>query len=176
MKPLRQAMLLIALAAGAVHAQAPAPPATQSQMTPQQIQEAIQRQMQVMAALFDVRDSKLGFEETVTTLRVAAEKRGWIVEKVEDVQAAMKVQGAKDAPRMKVIFACPKDANAQLNHASQGKLPPLPCRLTVFENKEGKTQVMRMNTGNLAKAVQGEAAKVLAQIASEEEAVLKTIQ
>jgi hypothetical protein len=122
-------MFLIAIAAGAVHAQAPAPPGAQSQMTPQQIQEAIQRQMQVMAALFDVRDSKLGFEETVTTLRAAAEKRGWAVEKVEDVQAAMKAQGAKDAPRMKVIFACPKDANDQLNRASGGKLPPLPCRL-----------------------------------------------
>lgn len=176
MKPLRQAILVIAIAAGAAQAQPPAQPAAQPQMTPQQMQEAMQRQMQMMAALFDVKDSKLGFEETVTTLRAAAEKRGWAVEKVEDVQAAMKAQGAKDAPRMKVIFACPKDANDQLNRASGGKLPPLPCRLTVFETKEGKTQVMRMNTGNLARAVQGEAAKVLAQVASEEEAVLKAIQ
>lgn len=176
MKPLRQAILVIAIAAGTAHAQAPAQPAVQPQMTPQQVQEAMQRQMQMMAALFDVRESRLGFEETVTALRAAAEKRSWAVERVEDVQAAMKAQGAKDAPRMKVIFACPKGANDQLNRASGGKLPPLPCRLTVFETKEGKIQVMRMNTGNLAKAVQGEAAKVLAQLASEEEAVLKAIQ
>ncbi|MCS6785448.1 MAG: DUF302 domain-containing protein [Thiobacillaceae bacterium] len=164
---------LIALAALTVtlsHAQAPA------QMTPQQMQEALQRQMQVMAAMFDLRESRLGFEETVSALRTAAERRGWTVERVEDVQAAMRAQGAKDAPRMKVIFACPKDANERLAKAAEGKLPPLPCRITVFENKDGKVQVMRMHTGNVAKAVQGEAAKVLAQVATEEEAVLKAIQ
>lgn len=170
------AILVLAIAAVAAQAQPPAQSAAQPQPTPQQMQEAMQRQMQMLAALFDVRDSRLGFEETVSALRTAAEKRGWVVEKVEDIQATMKAQGAKDAPRMKVIFACPKDANEQLNRASQGKLPPLPCRLTVFENKEGKTQVMRMNTGNMARAVQGDAAKVLAQVASEEEAVLKAIQ
>lgn len=175
MHTLRKATLLLAIAAGTAHAQAPAQPA-QPQLTPQQMQEAMQRQMQMMAALFDVRDSKLGFEETVAALRTAAERRGWVVERVEDIQAAMKAQGAKDAPRMKVLFACPKEANEQLHRASGGKLPPLPCRLTVFESKEGKTQVMRMNTSNLAKAVQGEASKVLAQVAGEEEAVLKSIQ
>lgn len=172
MRPLHFAVLIIAIAAGTAQAQ----PATQPQMTPQQMQEAMLRQIQVMAALFDVKDSKFGFEETVAALRAAAEKRGWAVERIEDVQAAMKAQGAKDAPRMKVIFTCPRDANDQLHRASGGKLPPLPCRLTVFETKEGKIQVMRMNTGNLAKVVQGEAAKVLAQIASEEEVVLKAIQ
>lgn len=76
---------------------------------------------------------------------------------------------------MKVIAACPKQANEQLAKASQGKTPPLPCRVTVFEAKDGKVQIMRLNTGLLAKGMQGETAKVLAQVAAEEEALLQGI-
>jgi len=170
---MRKALILAGLLACTAHAQPPALPAA-PQMT-QQMQEAMMRQMQMMAIMFDLRTSKLGFEETVAAIRAAAEKRGWKVDQVHDVQAAMKAEGAKDAPRMKVVAACPKDANEQLAMASQGKAPPLPCRLTVFEAKDGKIQVMRLNTGMLAKGLQGDAAKVMAQIAGEEEAVLQGV-
>ncbi len=175
MSLLRNVLILAVLAAGAAHAQGPTQPAAAPQMTPQQMQEAMLRQMQMMAAMFDLKTSRLGFEETVTAIRNAAEKRGWKVGEVHDVQAAMKAEGAKNAPRMKVIAACPKDANEQLAKASQGKAPPLPCRVTVFEAKDGKIQVMRLNTGLLAKGTQGDTARVLAQVAAEEEAVLAGI-
>lgn len=167
--------ILAGVLAGIAHAQGPAQPAAAPQMTQQQMQEAMLRQMQMMAAMFDLKTSKLGFEETVAAIRAAAEKRGWKVDQVHDVQAAMQAEGAKDAPRMKVIATCPKDANEQLAKASEGKAPPLPCRVTVFEGKDGKVQVMRLNTGMLAKGMQGDTAKVLAKVASEEEAVLQGI-
>lgn len=175
MSRMRYVLILAGLMSSVAHAQGPAQPAAAPQMTQQQMQEAMMRQMQMMAAMFDLKTSKLGFEETVAAIRAAAEKRGWKVEQVHDVQAAMKAEGAKDAPRMKVIAACPKDANEQLAKASQGKAPPLPCRVTVFEAKDGKIQVMRLNTGMLAKGTQGDTAKVLAQVAGEEEAVLQGI-
>ena len=171
----RYVLILAGLLACVAHAQGPAQPAAAPQLTQQQMQEAMMRQMQMMAVMFDLKTSKLGFEETVAAIRTAAEKRGWKVDQVHDVQAAMKAEGAKDAPRMKVIVTCPKDANEQLAKASQGKAPPLPCRVTVFEAKDGKVQVMRLNTGMLAKAMQGESAKVLAQVAGEEEAVMQGI-
>ncbi len=175
MKTLRNCLPLIFFSAVSAYAQTqpltpPVPP-----FGLQQVQEAMLRQMQLMATLFDLQTSKLGFEETVTAIRSAAEKRGWKVGEVHDVQAAMKAEGVKDAPRLKVISACPKDANEQLAKASQGKTPPLPCRMTVFETKDGKVQIMRLNTGILAKGMQGEAAKVLAQVAAEEEAVLQGV-
>jgi uncharacterized protein (DUF302 family) len=175
MNRLRSVLILSILVGTAAHAQGPAQPAATPQMTQQQMQEAMLRQMQMMAVMFDLKTSRLGFEETVSAIRGAAEKRGWKVDQVHDVQAAMKAEGVKDAPRMKVIATCPKDANEQLAKASQGKAPPLPCRVTVFEAKDGKIQVMRLNTGMLAKGTQGETAKVLAQIAAEEEAVLQGI-
>ncbi len=172
MNPKRTIQILAVLMAGAAHAQGPTQPVPAPQMTQQQMQEAMLRQLQMMAAMFDLKTSRLGFEETVVAIRSAAEKRGWKVDQVHDVQAAMRAEGAREAPRMKVIAACPKDANEQLARASQGKAPPLPCRITVFEAKDGKIQVMRLNTGMLAKGMQGDTAKVLAQIAAEEEAVL----
>lgn len=175
MNPMRNVLILAGLLAGVAHAQGPVQPAATPQLTQQQMQQAMLQQMQMMAAMFDLKTSKLGFEETVAAIRAAAEKRGWKVDQVHDVQAAMKAEGAKDAPRMKVIAACPRGANEQLAKASQGKAPPLPCRVTVFEAKDGKIQVLRLNTGMLAKATQGDTSRVLAQIAAEEEAVLQGI-
>lgn len=172
---MRYILTLTLLLIPAAYAQPQAIPTAAPQLNPQQMQQAMLRQLQVMATMFDLKTSKLGFEETVTAIRSAAEKRGWKVGEVHDVQAAMKAEGVKDAPCLKVISACPRDANEQLAKASQGKAPPLPCRMTVFETKDGKVQIMRLNTGLFAKGMQGEAAKVLAQVAAEEEAVLQGI-
>lgn len=166
--------LAAALLAVNVQAQGPAQ-APARQPTPEQMQQAMLLQMQMMAAMFDVKAARQGFEETVAAILASAGKRGWKVDPVQDVQAAMKAGGAKDAPRMKVIPACPAGANDRLAKASQGKVPPLPCRITVFEGKDGKIQVMHFNTGLFAKGMQGEAAKVMAELAQEEEAMLKGI-
>lgn len=148
------------------------------QPTPEQIrqmQQMMAQQMQMMAALFDYRRARLGFDETVAAIVNEATKRGWLAPQVFDMQAEMKKAGAAQAKRMKVVSTCPKDANERLAQASANKLPPLPCRITVFEGRDGKTYLTRMNTGLIAKGLQGEAAKVMADIASEEEAMLKDI-
>ncbi len=145
------------------------------QPTQEQVQAAMMRQMQMMAIMFDYRKSKLGFDDTVASISSTAAKRGWQSGQVHDIQAAMKQQGASDTKRMKVLGICPKDANERLAHVSQGKLPPLPCRVTVFEAKDGKTYVVRMNTALLARGLKDEPAKVMGEIAAEEMAMLKDI-
>jgi uncharacterized protein (DUF302 family) len=157
------------LATGAM-AQNPMPQPSQEQM-----QAAMMRQMQMMAVMFDYRKSKLGFEDTVNAVASAAARRGWQVGQVHDMQAAMKQGGVSDAKRMKVLATCPKDANERLARVSQGKLPPLPCRITVFEGKDGKAYVVRMNTAFLAHGLKDEPAKVMGEIAAEEMAMLKDI-
>ncbi len=154
--------------AGLAAAQGPQP-------TQEQVQAAMMRQMQMMAIMFDYRKSRLGFDETLAAITSTAAKRGWHNGQVHDIQAAMKQQGATDAKRMKVLGICPKDANERLAHASQGKLPPLPCRVTIFEAKDGKTYVVRMNTALLARGLKDEPAKVMSEIAAEEMAMLKDI-
>ena len=149
--------------------------AAQQAPSPEQAQAAMARQMQMMAIMFDYRKSKLGFDETVSALTAAAARRGWQGGAAQDVQAAMKQSGATDSKRMKVLPTCPRDANERLARASGGKLPPLPCRMTVFEAKDGKAYVVRMNTAMLARGLKDEPARVMAEIAAEEMAVLKDI-
>lgn len=173
-------LLAAALTSTGALAQQPAAPA---QPTPEQMkqmqammQAQMQQQMQMMAVMFDVRPSRLGYEETVNAVKAGADKRGWTVGEVQDMQAKMREAGMKDAKRMKIIPTCPAKANERVAKAGGGKAPPLPCRVTVFEGKDGKTMLVRMNTANMAKLVQDPAvAKVLAEIGAEEESVYKDI-
>lgn len=146
-----------------------------AQPSKEQVQAAMMRQMQMMAIMFDYRKSRLGFDETVSAIGAAATKHGWGVSQVHDLQGPMAQAGASDSKRMKVIATCPKSANERLAKVSGGKLPPLPCRITVFEAKDGKAYVVRMNTALLARTLKDEPAKVMNDIANEEFAALKDI-
>jgi uncharacterized protein (DUF302 family) len=83
--------------------------------------------------------------------------------------------GVKDAKPMKVLHGCPAGANDKVAKAGQGKVPPLPCRYTVYDDKDGKARIIKLNTSLIAKASQGEVAKVIAEVAAEEDALLQGI-
>ena len=175
MKRLAQFLAPLALLAGvSLFAQAQAPAPTREQAMQMQ-QMMMAQQMQMMAAIYDLRKSRLGFEETVTAIKVGAEKRGWKLGDVVDMQAEMRKAGAKEARRMKVVNLCPAGANERVAKASGGKAPPLPCRATVFEGSDGKINVVRMNLHTLAKGMQGDLSKVLAELATEEDALYKGV-
>ncbi len=148
---------------------------TPPQLTQEQAQRLMARQMQMMASMFDYRRSRLDFDTTITALVTAAEKQGWKKNQVHDAQAAMKQAGVADSKRVKVVLICPPAFNDKLAKASQGKLPPHPCRFTVFEGRDGKTYVVKMNSTLFAQGLQGEAGKLLSEIAADEEAILKGI-
>ncbi len=169
---MKKLAFLFLLAWGSVvHAQQPAAALTPEQA--KQMQEAMARQMQMMSVMFDLRKSRLGFEETVNAIRAGAQKRGWKLGETQDMGAAMKEAGAKDAKRMKVVSLCPAGANEKIAKAGGDKTPPLPCRATVFDGKDGKVYIMRMNLANMAKTLQGDLAKAMAEVAAEEEALYK---
>ncbi len=153
----------------------PALAQTPAQPTPEQMQKAMLQQAQLMSVMFDLRKSKLGFEETVNAIKTGAEKRGWKVGAVQDMQAQMKAAGATEVKRMKVIHLCPAGANEKIAKAGGGKAPPLPCRATVFDGKDGQLYVVRMNLTNLAKTLPGDLAKAMAELGAEEEALYKAI-
>lgn len=167
--------LLAANVAGTTLAQGPQAP----RMTPEQAQQAMMQQqmlqMQLMSVMFDLRKSRHGFDETVNRIRDGATRRGWQIGEIKDVQSAMREAGAKDAKRMKVISLCPAGANDRVSKAGDGKAPPLPCRVTVFEGKDGTVHLVRMNVSNVARAMQGDLARTLAEIGAEEDALYKDI-
>lgn len=168
--------LVSAFLSTAALAQQPAAPAQPSPEQIKQMQAMMQRQMQMMAVMFDVRASKLGYDETIKAVKSGAAKRGWTVGDAQDMQAQMQKSGMKDAKRMTVIPTCPAQANDKVAKASDGKAPTLPCRATVFEGKDGKIYLVRMNTANMAKLMQDpKVAKAMADVGAEEEALYKEI-
>lgn len=142
-------------------------------------QAARVRQAILMSAMFDLRKSRLGFEETVAAIRFSAERRGWRVGPTQDAQSTMNQAGIKDAPRIKVVPTCPPNANQKLLTASQSlnqPIPPLPCRITVLVDRDKQVQVVKMNTNHLARAAKNDhLARIMGEIAAEEEAMLKGI-
>lgn len=167
--------LALTLSFGAL-AQQPGAPAQPTAEQMRQMQAAMQRQMQMMAVMFDVRPSRQGYEETVRALRSGASRRGWAVGEALDMHAQMQRAGMKDARRMTVIPVCPPQANERLARASGGKAPPLPCRATVFEGQDGKIYLVRMNTANMAKLVNDAAtARVLNEIGTEEDELYRPL-
>lgn len=164
--------LLMACGLGAHAQQQPVRPTPEQA---QQMQAAMARQMQMMSVMFDLRKSRLGFDETVNAIRVGAQKRGWKLGETQDMGAAMREAGAKDAKRMKVISLCPAGANEKVSKAGGGKTPPLPCRATVFDGKDGKIYLMRMNLANMSKTLPGDLGKAMAEVAAEEDALYKDI-
>jgi uncharacterized protein (DUF302 family) len=169
--------LTVALAIACAVALTPVHAATEP--TPEQVQAARVRQAMLMSAMFDLRKSRMGFDETVAAIRFSAERRGWRVGPTQDASAAMTQAGVKDAPRIKVIPTCPPEANQRLASVTiaQGKpVPPLPCRITVLVDKDKQVQIVKINTAHLARAAKGDAlARVMGEIAAEEEAMLKGI-
>lgn len=166
-------LLILLLAGLALAAQAETPAPSKEQIA--QMQQKMAQQMQLMAAMYDLRKSRLGFDDTVTAIRSAGEKRGWKVGDVVDMQEQMRRAGAKDAKCMKVVNLCPVGANERVAKASAGKAPPLPCRATVFEGADGKANVVRLNLQTLSKGMQGDLSKVLGELAAEEDALYKGI-
>ena len=161
------AFALLACCSLSALAQAPQP--SKEQMR----QMMMAQQMQMMATMYDLRKSRLGFEETVAAIKAGAEKRGWKLGEVIDMQAEMRKAGSKDARRMKVLNLCPVGANERVIKASGGKAPALPCRATVFEGSDGKINVVRLNLHTLAKGMQGDLSRVLGELAAEEDALYK---
>lgn len=162
----------LALFAVSIPALAASPKEVEASM--QQMQQA---QAKIMQAMMLEKQSKLGFNETVDSLKKAAEARGWKVTGVLDAQEAMLKGGHKDAKPMKIMGMChPGLAEAVLRAQQQAKMPPaLTCRYSVYEGLDGKIYVMRFNTSLMAGMAQGEVATALTNLAREEDALMSTV-
>jgi uncharacterized protein (DUF302 family) len=170
MKPLRFLVPVFALAIGTAHAASP-------QDVQTSMQEMQQAQAKLMQDMMLEKPSKYGVNETVETLKKAAEARGWKIAGVFDAQEMLKKAGHADAKPMKIIGMCqPALAEAVLVAQQKAQVPPtLTCRYSVFENKDGKVYVMRFNTSLMAQMSQGEVAAALVNLAREEDALMASV-
>ncbi|HLN21871.1 MAG TPA: DUF302 domain-containing protein [Bacteroidales bacterium] len=95
--------------------------------------------------------SRLGFEETVESLKNAAEKDGWSVPAVHDLQQSIAKSGKHVKP-VKVIEICKPEYSGKMLELNDERIISvmMPCRISVYQKDDGHTYVSLLDGGALS--------------------------
>ncbi|MBO0612618.1 DUF302 domain-containing protein [Thiothrix fructosivorans] len=127
--------------------------------------------------MINTHESRLGFEETVAALQTAATGKKWLVPKIYDMQASLHKEGYTDMGKISILSLCqPEYAyNILKNDSDKFVTAVMPCRMGVYETKEGKIMISGMNMGLMSKMFGGNIATVMGGVADEEAEMLAQV-
>lgn len=129
----------------------------------------------VPSKMFVVKESKLGFHETVEAIEMSASELNWGMPHKYDLQATLKGKGFEVKPVQVISLCKPNHANQVLSQDSERHISAiLPCRMAVYE-KGGKTFISYMNTGFLSNVMSKKVKPVMGQVGAELELVIRQI-
>ncbi len=126
--------------------------------------------------MFLVDESKYSFDETVEQIEKSVSENKWSMPNQYDLQATMKKHGF-DVNPVKVFSICkPSIANEILGGSEERYVSALmPCRIAVYEKKDGKVYISRMNAGLIAKVLGKKINTVMAEASTENELILASV-
>lgn len=86
--------------------------------------------------------SKFGFEETVESLKAAAEENGWNIPAVHDLQQSLAKSGKHVKP-IKVLEICKPAYSGEMLELNDERIMSvmMPCRISVYEKDDGNVYV-----------------------------------
>ncbi len=121
-------------------------------------------------------ESQLPFDETVEALAANAKAAGWQVPKVYELQKSLAKDGYHITP-VKVLSICNTRHAARVLEDDRDKpiCALMPCRIGVYQDRQGKVYVAAMNTALLSKLFGPKVAKVMEDVAAEEHKMLQGI-
>lgn len=127
--------------------------------------------------MLTVHESKLSFDETVAAIENSAVEQGWKVPKIYDIQKNLVDAGHTEMTRLKIISLCsPEHAYEILKEDSRKKVSAImPCRLGVYEAKDGKVYVAGLNVGLMSKMFGGVIEDVMSDAAKSEKKILEKV-
>lgn len=116
-----------------------------------------------MDNMFVESKSKYNFDETVEKLNEAIAEGGWRVLHTHNLQETMIKNGYDDVLQTKVIELCNPKLAHQLLSDNESRIYSnmMPCRMSVYELKDGATYVSRMNTKMLSMQIGGKVEQVM---------------
>ena len=120
--------------------------------------------------------SRFDHATTVQKISESAKGRGWSIPTMHHIDKTVAKAGFNIAP-VTVIELCKKElAGKVLAKAENRKVSSMmPCRVSIYEDADGKVVVSRMNTALVSKLFGAEVALVMEQATNETEAVLKAV-
>jgi uncharacterized protein (DUF302 family) len=115
--------------------------------------------------MFTVHRSELDFDETVEALRTSAEKHGWDIPMVHDLQNNYQEAGYEDMTRVTTLYFCNPDGGYRILRDDENKpmAVMMPMGVSVYETQDGEVYIAGMNLERMSIMFGGEVKEVLRQ-------------
>jgi len=115
-----------------------------------------------MNTILTEKKSMFDFEKTVDTLKSAAERDGWNIPAVHDLQQSLAKSGKHVKP-VKVIEICKPAYSGQMLELSDERIISvlMPCRISVYEKRDGLVYVSLLNAASMAGGLPSNIASVI---------------
>ncbi len=116
------------------------------------------------------------FNSTVEKIENTVAEHGWKIPHIHDLQATLKNFG-KDVRSVKVLELCnPEYAYEILSKDEERVVSNLmPCRLAVYEKKDGNVYISRMNSGTVSKPMSRVVRQTMSEAARDMEAIISEV-
>lgn len=120
--------------------------------------------------------SRFGFEETVEILKSAAEKDGWNVPAIHDLQQSLAKSGKHVKP-VKVLEICKPEYSGQMLELNDERIMSvmMPCRISVYEKNDGKVHIALLNVESMAGGLPSHIAKIMKDASEDTLELVKSV-
>ena len=126
--------------------------------------------------MINVHQSNYGFDKTIELITGAVKGTAWKIPTVHNLQKSL-IKGGHDMTRLTIVELChPHYAFDVLQKDSNKKISAImPCRMGIYETKDGSVYLAEMNVSLLSKMFGGDVATAMSKISKENKEMFKSI-
>jgi uncharacterized protein (DUF302 family) len=126
--------------------------------------------------VFEVNESKLGFNETIEKIEELSKAEGWNISHMYNLQATMQKHNMQVEPVLVMSLCKPSLAIKILGSDNERPASPMmPCRVAVYQTKDGKVMVSRMNVKFMSGMLSGVTKEAMVDAGDQIEGLLKHV-
>ncbi len=121
--------------------------------------------------------SRFALEKTVDMIKSEAEKTGWNVPFIHDLQQSLAKSGKHVKP-VKVIEICKPAYSGQMLELNDERIISvmMPCRISVYEKNDGKVYIALLNAASISDGLPANIARVLKASSDEAFELVKAVE
>ena len=116
------------------------------------------------------------FEQTVEILKSAAEKNGWNVPAIHDLQQSLAKSGKHVKP-VKVLEICKPKYSGQMLELNDERIMSvmMPCRISVYEKNDGKVHIALLNVESMTGGLPSYIARIMKDASDDTFELVKSV-
>ncbi len=121
--------------------------------------------------------SRFDFDQTVGMLKTAAEKDGWSVPAIHDLQQSLAKSG-KNVKPVKVIEICKPMYSGQMLELNDERIMSvmMPCRISVYEKNDGNIYISLLDASAMAGGLPDNIARVMIAASNDTFELVKIVE